>query len=157
VHADAGDGQEAGFDRPGGYGDVVHPHPGAELAHAVGALGELRTEVLRLVQVLRAGGVVGLVGDEQDLVAELQVQRPGARRRRHVRHWPRPSRVAHVDDAEAAGERVRDEGVAARQHDLQRIGPARDIAGRKQLHPAAEDRPGARHQANRMLTLLVWV
>jgi hypothetical protein len=150
VGAEAGDGKEAGLARLGGVRDVVDPHPGAELVQAPGVLAQLLAEVLRLVQVLLAGGVVRLVGDQQDPVAELQVQRPGAGRRRHVGHRFRLARVPDIDHAEAARERVRDEGVALVQHDLQRVGAARDVAGSEQLHPVAG------HQ-KRMLTLLSWV
>ena len=156
VHAEARDGQEAHLDWRRRRRHVVDPHPGAELLQPVGVLAELAAEVLRLVQVLLAVGVVRLVGDQQEPVAELQVQRPGARRRRHVRHRLRAARVVHVHHAEAPGERVRHERVPVRQHDLQRIGAAREVAGRKQPHSATQDPSKSRHE-NLMLMFLTWV
>ena len=89
----------------------------------------------------------------------LQMDVPGAGRRRDVIDRLRIARIAHVDDAEALREHVADIGEAALDHDLHAVRPAALVGISEQAHVAGVVGSGevlshpANHKARRLTAL----
>src|SRR6185312_4700710 len=170
VYTAAFDGHEADTPGPFGICNVVDRETGAPVAHALGPRGADRLAEGAAVigaligKLFRREHVLG-VDDEQQVVVRLQMDGPGVRRSLDVGQRARVLRIAHVEHGKAAGEHVRDIGVAAMHHELHAVGPAalaavaddahvaRVIGGGEPRHRYASRKCGTAIQSSMALSL----
>src|SRR5690606_27484799 len=89
---------------------------------------------------LGIGEEVLCVHDEEEAVGRLEVHAPGARRRCDEADGLRQARIAHVDDREPAGERVRDVREARLDHDPAAVRPPTLVGVPEEREPVREVR-----------------
>ena len=108
--------------------DVVNAQARAELLAIGDAVGQVVLEIAAHVVVGLHRHDVRAVGEQHQIVGDLQVMRAGAAAGGEEADRLQPARIRGVENRHAVAEHVADVDMAAVDHDLHAVGPAALIA-----------------------------
>ena len=128
VDAEAGHLEERDLLHLRRAGDVVDAQARAELLAVGDAVGERVLEIAAQVVVGLHRDDVGAVGEQQQVVGDLQVMRAGVVAGGEEADRLQAARIGGVENRHAVAEHVADVDVAAVHHHLHAVGPAALIA-----------------------------
>ena len=128
IDAQTGHFEKSDFPHLRGTGNIVNAQARAEFLAVGDAIGQRILEIAADVVVGLHGHDIRPVGQQQQVVGNLQVMRPRKVSAREKAHGLELARIGRIQNRDAVAEHVADVKMPPVEHDLNAVRPSADIA-----------------------------